>query len=98
MVNQKESKNRLKVFLPNVRLLTEEEIQNLSEEKRQAVKSSGEPGLWVEIVCPEDSCLTIGGKVSLVAEGYVPEETKGLWLNIFCPENRCEFDEPTDIP
>ncbi len=96
MANQKESKNRLKVFLPNVRLLTDQEIQNLPEQKRQA--ASSDPGIWVEVACPEDSCLTVGGKVSLVAEGYVPEETRGLWLSIFCPENRCEIFEPTDLP
>ncbi len=96
MAQKKEPKNLLKVFLPNVRLLTDEEIQNLPEKKRRAAES--ESGIWVEVACSGDSCLTIGGKVRIEAKGDVSDEKKGLWLNIFCPENRCEFDEPTDVP
>lgn len=96
MTDQKKTGNRLKVFLPNVRQLTDKEIQNLPEQKRMAVDS--ESGIWVEVACPGGSCLTIGGKVKIESKDYVSEKKKGLWLNIFCPENRCEFDEPTDVP
>ncbi|KPJ76242.1 MAG: hypothetical protein AMJ54_12425 [Deltaproteobacteria bacterium SG8_13] len=88
---------QLKVYLTNARLLSEEEIRRLPEEKRAAVSAAGKPGLWIEVPCPENACAVEGDKITLPA-GEVVGETKGLWLSLFCPEDQCLFQEPTALP
>jgi hypothetical protein len=98
MVKKAVKNDRLKVFLPNARLLTEEEIAGLPAEKRGAVKVAGGDGLWIEVDCPEGSCSIDGSKITIPAGGVTPGESKGIWLNLFCPEDQCELEQSTDLP
>jgi hypothetical protein len=88
----------LKLFLPNARPLTEAEIKDLPPEKKQITRETGEKGIWVEVLCPDQSCLAGGGKIQVSAEGAPEKETKGFWLNLFCPEKQCVIDQATDLP
>lgn len=89
-------KDRLKVFIQDARLLSENEQAGLPREKRESV--SGKTGLWIEVPCPEGACSLEGDKITLPASGVVPKETKGLWLSLFCPENQCLIERITDLP
>jgi len=46
----------LKVFCPEARCLTDEEVAALPAEQRQAMKDK--QGLWLEMFCPDESCLS----------------------------------------
>ena len=89
---------RLKVFLPDARPLTAEEISQLPREKQAAATAAGKQGLWIEVPCPENACSTEGDKITLPAGGVVGGEKKGLWLNLFCPEDQCMFEQPSALP
>jgi hypothetical protein len=88
---------RFTFFLPDARLLGDEEIARLPAEKRQAVQSSGKKGIWLELTCPDPSCRDEKGNITIpTAASDTGKE--GLFLNLFCPDDSCRVDEPTDLP
>ena len=88
----------LKVFCPDARCLSEEEIVDLPSEKKEAAEASGKKGLWLEVFCPDDACLMEGERISLPVEKAASETKKGIWLNLFCPEERCVLEEGSALP
>jgi hypothetical protein len=74
-----------------------EEIVNLPMETREAADDTAGGGLWVEVFCPDHSCLTQEEEVSLQVRAARGEQGRGFWLNLFCPEEQCALEEPTDI-
>ena len=88
----------LKVFAPNVRPLTEQEIRDLPEEKKKLARDAGQNGMWLEVKCPSGTCISEGGNVVIPAKEAPPEKDKGFWLNLFCPEDRCVIEQGTDLP
>ncbi|MDZ7700466.1 MAG: hypothetical protein U5R49_27250 [Deltaproteobacteria bacterium] len=89
----------LKVFCPEARCLSEEEIASLPEEKKGMAEENESGGLWLEVFCPDDSCLREEERVNIPVKQASDEETgKGTWLRLFCPEDHCLVREPTDVP
>ena len=97
MVRQEVKETRFKAFLPDARILSEEEINMLPDEKKAAVKSDAGKGMWVEISCPEGSCSKEKDRITIPAKGFTSEEKKGVWLNLFCPEDQCVVEDPSDL-
>ncbi|MHC1724811.1 MAG: hypothetical protein AB9866_02110 [Syntrophobacteraceae bacterium] len=95
---QKDAGTWLKVFCPEARCLTEEEISNLPDENKRLAGAEGRKGVWLEVLCPEQACLIDEEKITVPVLGVVKKEEKGFWLNLFCPEDRCIAKEPTDLP
>lgn len=93
-----DSQSRFRFFLPEARLLEKDEIANLPPEKLSAVESGGREGLWLEIVCPDESCIDSDGNVTIPAKGAEASGEKGVFLNLFCPDDSCEVVQPTDLP
>jgi hypothetical protein len=89
---------QFKFFLPDSRLLEEAEIASLHAKLGQSAPARDEKGLWIEMTCPDQSCLDDQGRLTLPVEGDVPERGQGILLNLFCPEGRCEILQSTDIP
>ena len=85
----------IRVFIPKARLLTNTEIQALPVKDKE---SAATDGLWVEVVCPDDSCTVDGGRICLPAASAATKKDKGAWLKIFCPEDRCYFDSASELP
>lgn len=85
---------RFQFFLPNARLMSASEIERLSAEKNRA---GGAPnvGLWLEMDCPDRSCLDSKGNLTLPVQG---SKDKGIFLNLFCPEDTCEILQSSDLP
>ena len=52
-------------------------------------------GVWLELNCPDRSCLDADGKITLPTQ---ESEGKGIFLKLFCPEGQCEITESTDVP
>jgi hypothetical protein len=86
---------QFKFFLPDARVLSESEIDSLPAEKVQSVKAAGREGLWLEINCPDGSCLDAEGRITLPVQ---ESEGEGIFLNLFCPEGSCEILQGTDLP
>jgi len=93
-----EKGSRLKVFVPQARVLSGDEIRNLPREKREAAERAGASGLWMEVVCPDDACLRESDRVSIPIQAEVHKGKRGFWLNLFCPDDACEIRHPTDLP
>jgi hypothetical protein len=85
-------------FFPEARVLREEEVEALPPEKRQAAAKSGQRGVWLEINCPDKSCISDDGKIIVSAVGAEAKPKGGVWLNLFCPEDSCELRQGTDLP
>ena len=85
----------IRVFIPKARLLTNTEIQALPVKDKELAATDG---LWVEVVCPDDSCTVDGGRICLPAASAATKKDKGAWLMIFCPEDRCYFDSASELP
>lgn len=82
---------RFKFFLPEARLLSDAEIENLKTPK----PAEGQDGLWVEINCPDASCLDEQGRITLPSQAA---DREGFFLNLFCPQGSCEIVQSTDLP
>lgn len=87
----------LKLFCPDARCLTEEEIVNLPGDKQQAAQATGKDGLWLEVFCPDQACLRAEERMTVPIQDAADKGKPGMWLNIFCPDDRCVVDEPTDV-
>jgi hypothetical protein len=90
--------SRVRFFLPEARLLGKDEIANLPPEKLRTVGSGGREGLWLEIVCPDESCIDQDGNICIPATSPDTSKEKGIFLNLFCPDNSCEVVQSTDLP
>lgn len=94
----KDRKTRFTFFLPDARVLNEAEIAAISAERKGAAGSDKKEGIWLEIYCPDDSCVGDDGRISIPAVGAESDDKKGIWLNLFCPEGSCELNQMTDLP
>jgi len=67
-------------------------------EKKQAAEAEKKAGVWHEVYCPDASCVTEDGRITIPAAGTESAEKNGIWLNLFCPEDTFEIQEATDLP
>lgn len=89
---------RFTFFFPEARVLSGVEIEALAPDKRQAAAKSGQPGVWLEINCPDKACISEDGKITVSAVGTEAKSKGGVWLNLFCPAGSCELRQGTDLP
>lgn len=79
--------------------MTDDEISRLSPDKKATVEKMGQNGLWLEIECPDASCMDAGGHIIIPShEIQTTDKKNSMWLNIFCPERSCEILQSTDAP
>ena len=90
--------SRFRFFLPDARLPEKDEISALPPEKLKPAEAAGNKGLWLEIRCPDQSCIDDQGNITIPAKGAGASGERGIFLNLFCPENSCEIVESTDLP
>lgn len=93
MTDQKPFK--FQFFLPEARVMSDQEVAGLPADKTRSSAAAGGNGLWIEVSCPDRSCLTADGKLTIPTE---QSAGKGVFLNMFCPEDTCEIVEATDVP
>lgn len=85
---------RVKIFLPKSRILTDAEVAALPAEKKTGIQD----GIWIEVECPDGSCIDKKGNVHIPAAESTAQPEKGFWFNIFCPADSCEVTQSTDLP
>ena len=90
--------SHFRFFLPQARLLEQDEIAALPPEKLKSAEASEQKGLWLEITCPDESCIDDEGNITIPARGTDMSGQKGAFLNIFCPDGSCEVVQSTDLP
>lgn len=90
--------NWLKVFTPNARCLSNEEVLNLPKEKKDLAAAAGAEGIWLEVLCPKDVCIIGQDTVAIPVMGITKREKHDLWLSLFCPEERCVATSASDLP
>jgi hypothetical protein len=98
IMEDKKILNKLTFFFPEARVLTDDEISKLSPDKKATAEKAGQNGLWLEIDCPDGSCLDDKGQITITLPEFRSTDEKGIWLNIFCPEKSCEILQSTDAP
>jgi len=97
---------RLTVFAPRARLLTAEEVRALPADKREAAASGGTEGVWLEVLCSREECLSGKQGIAVPVQGVTDKERaslsgkqeRGFWLTLFCPEDSCVLDQSSDVP
>jgi len=94
----KDSKTRFTFFFPDARILNEAEIAAIPTGRKEAAVSDKKEGVWLEIDCPNASCVGDDGRITIPVVGAESVEKKGYWLNLFCPEGSCELNQMTDLP
>jgi len=87
----------IRVFCPYSRSLSSEEISSIPREEKKRTEADDE-GVWLEVQCPEEKCLTGKDKITITVRGVEPREDEGLWHKLFCPEDRCFAQTPVDLP
>jgi hypothetical protein len=100
MTEKKSSEKKdvwLKVFCPEARCLTEEEVASLPEKKVKMTQPAGVKGIWLEMPVPEGWKPEPRDASEQGEEGEGKKE-KGFWLKLFCPEDECVLEQPTDVP
>jgi len=90
-------KNQLTFYFPNARALSSSEVAALPDDKKKSAAAAGKSGVWLEVHCPDGSCVDKEGKVTLTAAEIEGKKDKGLWLNVFCPEDSCLWKGGTDL-
>ncbi|MCF8051678.1 MAG: hypothetical protein K9L59_10615 [Desulfobacterales bacterium] len=88
---------RFTFFFPGARILSQDEVASLPSEKKQAAEAANQEGVWIEIDCPDGTCVDRDGKIKIPAAGVQGAGKKGIWLNLFCPEDSCQIRESTDL-
>ncbi|MFZ7125619.1 MAG: hypothetical protein ACOWWM_05635 [Desulfobacterales bacterium] len=88
--------SKFKFFFPNARVLSDAEVSQLPGDKKNT-EARGHHGLWLEIECPEGTCIDDEGRLTLHVAPEVPGK-KGIWMKLFCPEDSCEITKPSDLP
>ncbi|MGD9017473.1 MAG: hypothetical protein PVH30_08820 [Desulfobacterales bacterium] len=94
---QKNDGTWLKVFCPDARCLTDEEIVAIPKTTREKAESGNDKGLWMEVFCPDEACLRSEEQMELPVRKASSVEKDGVWLSLFCPEEQCAIDDPTDL-
>jgi hypothetical protein len=89
--------SRFRFFLPNARVLEQDEISRLPTEKKKSVESAAKTGLWIEIDGLEETSIDSEGNITIPAEA-TSREKKGTFLELFCPDGSCEVTQMTDLP
>jgi hypothetical protein len=91
--------NKQTFFFPEARVLNNDEISKLSPDKKATAEKVGQNGLWLEVECPDASCMDDSGRIIIHShEIQTPDKKNGTWLNLFCPERSCEILQSTDAP
>ncbi|MCE5335358.1 MAG: hypothetical protein LLG06_12315 [Desulfobacteraceae bacterium] len=88
---------RIRVFIPRAHRLSAEEIAAIPVEDRRAAES-GDEGVWLDVDCPRDKCLTGDNKLTMEIRGMKHGKEGGIWHELFCPEDRCYARSPLDLP
>lgn len=86
---------KVKVFLPEARVLSEKETAQLTSSRNRDGGGTEDRGLWVEIECPDHSCIGEDGRITLPPK---TTQDRGVFLKLFCPEGNCKVVESTDLP
>ncbi len=86
----------LKVFCPDARCLTDEEVGALPQDLKSGVE--GQEGLWLQVFCPDESCLNEDETAKPVFKLERASGQQGMWLNLFCPDDSCQITGDMDLP
>ena len=73
----KDTNTRFTFFFPDARVLSDPEIAALLADKKQAADTDQRKGVWLEVFCPDASCVSDDGRITLPAVGTQSGENKG---------------------
>ena len=96
--HSKRAETPKRVFVSRARVLSEDQRGELSEQEQAFEKSCQDRGVWLELFCPDDACLTEGERFSVPVFCEDPKVKKSVFLELFCPNDSCEVVESTRLP
>lgn len=96
--HSKDTETPKRVFVSRARVLSEAQRGKLSEQEKAFEKSCQERGVWLELFCPDDACLTEEERFSIPVFCEDPKVKKSVFLELFCPGDSCEVVESTRLP
>jgi hypothetical protein len=87
-----------RVFVSHAHVLPEEKRGVLSQKEKDFEKSCQERGVWLELFCPDDACLTETERFSVPVFCADPKVKKSVFLDLLCPDDSCDVVEATRLP
>ncbi|MGB5983726.1 MAG: hypothetical protein WBG37_00360 [Desulfobacterales bacterium] len=96
--HSKDTETPRRVFVSRARVHSEEQHGALSEQEKEFEKSCQDRGVWLELFCPDDACLTVEERFSIPVFCEDPKVKKNVVLELFCPRDSCEVVESTRLP
>jgi hypothetical protein len=85
-------------IFPKARALSHDELGTLSEKEKAFAKECKNPGIWLELFCPDDACFAEEERIKLPVFCEHPDHNHSLWIDIFCPGGSCEVTEASNLP
>lgn len=89
---------RKRVFVTHAQVLSEEQRRGLTEEEKEFEQNCQGRGVWLELFCPNDACLTEMERFEIPVFCTDPQAGRQIWLNLFCPDGSCEVFEASKLP
>jgi hypothetical protein len=68
--------DHMTVFVPGVRPLTQVEVSELPKLRVRLAEASNPKGVWLDVPCPEHTCLSGEDRISLPIRGALEKKTK----------------------
>ena len=87
-----------RVFVSRAQVHLEGKHGALSEQEKAFEKSCQDRGVWLELFCPDDACLSEAERFSIPVFCEDPKVKKNVVLELFCPGDSCEVVESTRLP
>ena len=87
-----------RVFVSRARVLSEDQRGELSAKEKEFETSCQDRGVWLELFCPDDACLSEAERFNIPVFCEDPKVKKNVVLDLFCPGDSCEVVESTRLP
>lgn len=94
----KTSESGQRVFVSKARVVSEEERQSLTDSEKAFEASCSDPGVWLELFCPDGACLKEEEKIEVPVFCKDSKTATSLWFRLFCPDGSCEATAPSSLP
>lgn len=87
-----------RVFVSRARVLSEDQQGKLSEQEKAFEKNCRDRGVWLELFCPDDACLSEAERINIPVYCEDPQVKKNVVLEVLCPGESCDVVESTRLP
>ena len=90
--------NPKRVFVSRAQVLSKEKRSQLSVQEKAFEAQCQDRGVWLELFCPDDACLSEEERFSIPVFCEDTKVKDSIFFELFCPDDSCDVFEPTRLP